>query len=105
MAKFACFVFLEIVNQSIIVKIPQQPKVKSFNTPIPTSPSINLSIPKLPRKIDTISKTVGSFKSQACKVASESGEAFSSFCLKTGIAEASKYFALVVKYKSISFFP
>ena len=51
--KFNCFVFLLIVNQSISVNIPHNPAVNNFNIPMPISPIINLSIPKVPKKIDT----------------------------------------------------
>ena len=52
-------------------------------------------------KIDISNNTVGSFSSVACKVNNVSSEAFSIFCLIIGIADGSKYFAFVVKYKSI----
>ena len=61
--KFNSLVFLDIVNQSIMVRIPQTPSVKSFSTPIPISPIIKRSIPKQPRKIDISKIVVGSFKS------------------------------------------
>ena len=53
------------------------------------------------KKIDISNNTVGSFSSVACKVNNVSSEAFSIFCLIIGIADGSKYFAFVVKYKSI----
>ena len=99
--KFSCFVFLLIVNQSIIVKIPHNPPVSSFNIPIPISPIINLSTPSVPKKIEASNITVGSFNSVACNVNNESSDAFSNFCLIIGIADGSKYLAFVVRYKSI----
>ena len=96
-------VFLLIVNQSTNVKIPQHPPVSNFKIPIPISPSMNLSIPKVPRKIETINRTFGFFKSHDWIDKKVVSSALSNFALKTGIAVASKYLALVVKYKSICY--
>ena len=57
------FTFFEIENQSTIVKIPQTPSVNNFKIPMPVSPIINLSIPRLPKNMDTRRMVVGSLKS------------------------------------------
>lgn len=88
----------------MIVKTPQHPPVNSFKTPIPSSPNINLSISSAPKNMETNNKVVESFNSHAWTVKKVLSSACSSFCLIIGIADGSKYLALVVKYKSIFLF-
>ena len=92
-----------IVNQSIIVRIPQHSKVNSFKIPIPISPSINLSTPNKPKNHENKKHYCRFLSSVACNDKNVVSSAFSSFCLMIGIALDSKYFTLEVKYKSIFF--
>lgn len=45
-----------------MLQIPHPPAVNNFATPSPISPSINLSTPKAPTKIEITSNIVGSLK-------------------------------------------
>ena len=99
--KFKSFVFFCIENQSMIVRIPQQPKVRSFKIPIPVSPIIKRSTPKDPKKIETSKIVVGSLSSTV-----ETRENFSSstvlnLSLSYFIFSSGKYFWFVMMYISI----
>lgn len=90
----------EIMNQSIIVNIPQQPAVRSFNTPMPISPIRNLSIPKEPTNMETKRMAVGSFKSMAAVIINLLSSRLMSFCFTIIILSAGKYFWFTIKYIS-----
>ena len=98
--KFNSLVFFCIWNQSMIANIPQQPAVSNFNIPIPVSPSINLSMPNSPRKIETKRSVVGSFNSTVLINENLDSSAASSFSFKYIIFSSGKYFWFFINYIS-----
>ena len=94
--KFFSFVFFCTENQSIIVKIPQQPPVRSFKTPIPVSLSINLSTPRPPKKSEIRRIVVGSLSSMHESIENLVSSILLSFSFKNIIFSAGKYFWLVI---------
>ena len=75
-SKFICFVFLLIINQSIMIKTNWQEEnissitdegewlnivIESFKAPHPMSPIIKRSIPNEPKKIEISNTIVGFF--------------------------------------------
>ena len=94
--KFFSFVFFCTENQSIIVKIPQQPPVRSLKTPIPVSLSINLSTPQPPKKREIKRSVVGSLNSIHESIENLVSSTLLSFSFKNIIFSAGKYFWLVI---------
>ena len=103
MLKFASFAFLEIVNQSIMVKIPQHPQVSSFRMPMPVSPSIKRSIPRAPKKIETKRMVVGSFISMVEIRENFSSSMVRSLSFRDTIFSSGKNYWFVMIYISILF--
>ena len=99
--KFKSFVFFCIKNQSIIVRIPQQPAVRSFKIPIPISPIIKRSMPRLPKKIEIIKIVVGSLSSTVEIRENFSSSTFFYLSLRYIIFSTGKYFWFVMIYISI----
>lgn len=75
-----------------MLQIPHPPAVNNFATPSPISPSINLSTPKAPTKIEITSNIVGSLKPIHSTTAALLSSASSNLCFIAGIFLLGKIF-------------
>lgn len=87
-----------------MVKIPHRPRGSNVKIPIPISPSIKRSIPRVPRKMDTSRLVVGSLNATAETRLNFSSSTFSSFCFMKTIFSAGRYFDLSSQQRTYPLF-